>query len=170
MNDLLNKLSSYNLFNFLLPGVISAYLIDAITPYRLLPTDFVIGAFVSYFIGMIISRVGSLIVEPLLKHLGVAKFANYPDYIEASKNDEKIVLFSEVNNTYRTILAMFVFLLIVKLYSLLESQLLWLVSWRWLIALILGIILFVASYRKQVGYIKQRVDHFINSTSNSKKD
>jgi len=105
MKDILSKLSSYNLFNYLLPGIIFVVLATKVTHYSFIQQDILIGAFLYYFIGLVISRLGSLVIEPLLKCLLFLQFADYKDFLAASKKDEKIELLSEVNNTYRTLRA-----------------------------------------------------------------
>ena len=66
MKDLLEKLSSYNIFNYLLPGIVFVALADALTSFHFVQQDIVIGVFVYYFIGLIISRLGSIVIEPIL--------------------------------------------------------------------------------------------------------
>ena len=67
MKDLLEKISSYHFFNYLLPGILFAVVAQYTTVYDFLQKDIIIGAFVYYFIGLVISRVGSLLLEPILK-------------------------------------------------------------------------------------------------------
>ena len=100
MVDLLSKISSYDLFNYLLTGIIFVILADSFTRYSFIQQDIAIGLFLYYFIGLVISRVGSLAIEPLLKRIAFLKFADYKDFISASEKDKKIELLSEVNNTY----------------------------------------------------------------------
>jgi hypothetical protein len=106
MSDFLKNISSYNLFNNLLPGVVFCVSLDKIFSISLIQEDIVTGLFFYYFVGLVISRVGSVVFEPVLKATGFLSFANYSDFISASKEDPKIEVFSEVNNMYRTILAM----------------------------------------------------------------
>ncbi len=117
MKDLLSKLSSYNLFNYLLPGIIFVVLAKDLCNYSFIQQDIVIGVFLYYFIGLVISRFGSLVIEPLLRHVSFLKFADYKDFVAASKIDEKIELFSEVNNTYRTLCSLFILLGLLKIYG-----------------------------------------------------
>src|SRR5258708_39583652 len=67
MKELLDRLASYNLFNYLLPGVVFVVLAEQVTSYSFIQDDIVIGGFVYSFMGMVISRVGSLFLEPLFK-------------------------------------------------------------------------------------------------------
>ena len=83
--EILDKLSSYNLFNYLLPGIIFVVVASNVTHYDFIQDDIVIGVFLYYFIGLVISRFGSLVIEPILKHFSFIQFADYKDFIAASK-------------------------------------------------------------------------------------
>ena len=122
MKDILDKLSSYNIFNYLLPGTIFVYILDKFVGYNLIQPDLLFGSFIYYFIGMIISRLGSVFLEPFLKWTNFLKFEEYKDYIKASKIDVKIELLSEVNNSYRTIVSMFLLILVLKFYKFIAEK------------------------------------------------
>lgn len=117
-----------------------------------------IGVFAYYFIGMILSRIGSVIIEPLLKRSGFVKFAEYTDFMKVSKTDPKLEVLSEANNMYRTIISLFV-----TLFILLGAQKL---ARHWsffnenqeFLALIFLFILFAFSYKKQSNYIFHRIN------------
>ena len=157
MKDLLNKISSYNLFNYLLPGVIFVALASRVTQYSLIQQDIVIGLFLYYFIGLVISRFGSLIIEPLLKGLSFLRCAEYQEFVVASQKDEKLDVLSEVNNTYRTLLSLFGLLLLLKLYEKIEVRVPVLKNYNAIALIVLLLVVFLFSYRKQTGYIANRV-------------
>jgi len=157
MADFLKKLSSYNLFNYLLPGVIFATLATDFTRYSFIQSDIIIGAFTYYFIGLVISRIGSLIVEPLLKQLSILQFSDYSDFVSGSKKDEKIDLLSEVNNTYRTICALFISLLLLKLYEFINVEFSIPEEWNKTLLIVVLLIMFLFAYRKQTNYITKRI-------------
>lgn len=158
MKELLDKLSSYNIFNYLLPGILFSVLTSRMTELELIQKDLVVGVFVYYFVGLIISRFGSLIIEPLLKKINFLKFADYKDFIQASAKDGKIEVLSEANNMYRTFIATFLLIALTKLYFLLAQKWSFLADYRdWiLVVLIVGMFLF--SYRKQTNYIIKRIN------------
>jgi hypothetical protein len=158
MKEILSKLSSYNLFNYLLPGIIFVIIAKSTTDYDFVQKDNFLGGFLYYFIGMIISRFGSVIIEPILKKINFVKFRDYPDYIKASKKDEKIELLSEVNNTYRTLNSMMFLLLFLKLYNFCSVKFNFSDTVTLIILTILILILFLFSYRKQTNYITKRID------------
>jgi hypothetical protein len=157
MKDILDKISSYNLFNYLLPGILFIYISKYFTDFDFVQADTLIGAFFYYFIGMIVSRFGSLFIEPILKKVGFLKFADYKKYVSASKSDPKIELFSEINNTYRSLISVMVLLGILKLFNYLK--IVWSISndTSILIAITLVLIMFLFSYRKQTNYITKRI-------------
>ena len=156
MVDLLSKLSTYNLFNYLFPGIIFVILASKFTQYNFMQQDIFTGAFLYYFIGLVVSRFGSLVIEPLLKRISYLQFADYNDFIAASKNDEKIELLSEVNNTYRTLSSLFILLLLLKLCAWVECRYPVLAEWNAMI-LVLLLVIFLLSYRKQTNYVTKRI-------------
>ena len=157
MNQLLEKISSYHLFNYLLPGVIFVILSKQITSYSFIQDDLILGFFVYYFIGLTISRVGSLIFEPLLKKISFVKFAKYTEFLVASKKDFQIEILSETNNMYRSLLSMTFLLLALKFYELISYHLQILQSDRIYILLLFLLIIFLTSYKKQTSYISKRI-------------
>jgi hypothetical protein len=158
MKELLAKLTSYNLLNYLLPGVVFAVLAQQLTSYSFLQHEVVVAVFLYYFIGLVISRFGSLVIEPVLKKVKFLKFAEYADYVKASKTDDKIELLSEVNNSFRTYLSLFVLLLLVKLLEWMSQQFNWLLQYRAFLIIVLLLVLFLFAYRKQSGYLVQRIN------------
>jgi len=158
MKEILDKITSYNLFNYLLPGILFVVILEKITSYTFIQKDVIIGAFVYYFIGLVISRFGSLLVEPFLKKISFLEFADYKDFVSASKKDPKIEIFSEANNMYRTLSAMFILLISIKLYEVFRDKILYPVEWNIHILVVLLLVMFLFSYRKQTAYVVKRVN------------
>ena len=158
MENILDKLSSYSILNNLLQGGIFCYLMDFLFKINLLKDDAIMNICIFYFIGMIMSRIGSIVIEPLLKKVKFVIFADYKDYIIASEKDFDIKILSETNNLYRSILGLLFVLLIVKLYLILVEQCNYLNKIFPTIFIVFLFILFAFSYRKQTKYIKRRVE------------
>ncbi len=158
MKELFDKISSYNLFNYLFPGVLFAALANRVTSYRFLQDDVIVGAFVYYFIGLVISRVGSLVLEPCFQSINFVKFAPYESFVSVSKKDAKLELFSEVNNMYRTLCSLFTLLVFLKIYELLGAQFPILVTLSPYILCIALLGMFAFAYRKQTQYITKRIN------------
>jgi len=157
MKELFEKISSYNIFNYLFPGILFVILSKVLVGYDLTVKNDFLGAFLYYFIGMVISRFGSVIIEPLLKKLSFLKFETYKSYVDACKKDAKIELLSEVNNTYRTLVSMVALLLLYKAYVVLSKKYKLSDDSWFLILLVLILIIFIFSYRKQTNYISRRI-------------
>jgi len=158
MKEILEKITTYNLFNYLFPGVLFAVALDELTSYSIHQENIVVGAFVYYFAGLVVSRFGSLIVEPFLKKIGFLKFVPYKDFVAASKADPKIEILSEANNMYRTFTALFVLLGILKIYELISINLLIPNEWSLFFLIVLLLVMFIFSYKKQTRYISERVN------------
>ena len=158
MKEIVEKISSYNILNNLFPGIIFAVIASKITTYNFIIPNDVLGVFVYYFIGMIMSRIGSLLVENVLRRVRLIKFKPYRDYITASQYDDKIEILSETNNTYRTIIATMITLIMVKLYNLLSEYLQLCIEVDFIVSATVIIIIFIIAYKKQVLFISKRID------------
>jgi hypothetical protein len=158
MKDLLQKLSTYNIFNYLLPGIVFVALLRYFSSFDLIIDEIIIGGFLYYFIGMIISRVGSLLIEPILKKSKIVKFSEYSKFVSASKKDEKIELFSEINNMYRTFISMMLILILIVIYDNISYLVTLDYTFKSTLVLLALIILFLLSYRKQTEYINKRIE------------
>lgn len=156
MNELINKIESYNIFNYLVPGVLAVAILQYSTSISISFDNLFIGFFIYYFIGLVISRVGSLLIEPFLIKIRFLIFSNYKDYIIASRKDNKIELLSHENNVFRTYISMAVLVMIIvttdNLYVGKSINLLVIGS----LTLLLIVMLF--SYKKQTSYIVKRID------------
>lgn len=168
MKDLLDKLSSYNIFNYLFPGILFSVIAQKIASIPLMHDDIIVSAFLCYFYGLIISRVGSLIFEPLLKWLGIVKISSYDDYVKASIVDPTIGVLSEQKNLYRTLISLMSILLAAFVLNATHDYF----DHSWItyayIAIIVLIIIFILSFKKQSEYINKRITvHISESNQNN---
>lgn len=114
--------------------------------------------FIYYFIGSIISRFGSIVIEKILIKCKFIKYASYEDYLKATERDKGISKLISFNNMYRTICSGCVLLIIFKIAKELFN--LWNVSTEVsYITLTISIMtLYMFSYRKHTKYIKTRIE------------
>ncbi|HIF9419665.1 TPA: hypothetical protein ACX6R7_003496 [Photobacterium damselae] len=157
MSELLNKISSYNIFNYLLPGVVFVAILKLVSPFDLTQEDMLTGAFFYYFIGLVISRIGSIIIEPILKLIRILEFAPYGDYLLASKKDTLLTTLSEQNNMLRTFCSVFLCIGTIMLYEKLLVSYPFIATYLPEGAIGFLLLLFVLSYKKQTDYIRNRV-------------
>lgn len=158
MKDILQKLSTYNIFNYLVPGIVFVALLRQYTSFDLVVDELFIGAFLYYFIGLIISRIGSIVIEPILRKFRIVKFSDYSRFVSASKKDDKIELFSEINNMYRTFISMLLILIIAVTYENIGFLMTLNETLKSIIGLFFLALLFLLSYRKQTEYINKRIN------------
>lgn len=157
MKEIIDKLSSYNIFNYLFPGVVFSILATKYTDLNLAFDNLFLGAFAYYFTGLVISRFGSVFIEPLLKFARIVKFAEYKDFVTISKSDNKLEILSETNNMYRTLVSMFTLLFLTLGFQHLAAKWEFLRNNQEIIFLALLFLLFLLSYRKQTNYITKRI-------------
>ena len=155
MEAFLSKVSEYNLFNYLLPGAVFVYLIDMFGDAHLLHENVLINIFMLYFVGMVMSRVASLVIEPILLKIKFIRYAPYKDYLKAIKVDEKIPTLLLENNTYRTFIAVFTVAAIILIYESLCEHILNKGAGVWVCIVML--ILFLSAFRKQTDFIRKSV-------------
>jgi hypothetical protein len=159
MEDLLKKISQYQLFNFLLSGAVLTVLLRQTTSINIIYDNAILEFFVFYAIGLVISRVGSLAVEPTLKKLKIIVFAPYADYLKAVKLDPKIDTLSQENNTYRTLIATSLTYLVI--YSISKYATDFVTHHKTVVTYlfaVLLVLLFVLAYHKQTNYINKRIN------------
>lgn len=158
ISKIVDKISSYQLFNYFFPGVIFNFVVDQSMSFKIAPEDILYRIFIYYVTGMILSRIGSTIVEPIYKKICFVIYAKYKIFLDSEEKDLKINPLVLENNTYRTLIATFFSLFCLFLIDQIE----WLHDkYQHPIAIIsyllFLILLFSLAYRKQTTYIRKRV-------------
>lgn len=169
MNGVIEKLGSYQLLTNLLPGAFFTIAMNYFWGVRI-PADNLAEEFlVYYFIGLIVGRIGSLVIEPLLKKLKVLQFTAYPSFVKAVKADPKIDTLSEMNNYLRSLVTCLILLPLMKVLQVMANHWIWFsLSWKWILLATL-ILIFILSYRKHCKFIRNRVD-IANKLADENKD
>ena len=89
MESLLSKISAYHLISYALTGLLltSCYVVlHGLSPS--FGTAVTFGAV--YLVGLLVSRIGSVLMESPLKKIGFIQYAEYPDFVEAENIDSKV--------------------------------------------------------------------------------
>lgn len=161
MDELVKKISSYHIFNYLIPGVIAAFLIDSLFKFhfKFVQENMVVGIFFYYFLGSIISRFGSLI-SPFIDFVFMIRKIDYKNYINAEENDPKIEILSEINSMYRSLYSLFFILNIVNITDAISNKSVDVVITALLIS---AFFIYVFSYKKQTGFIVKRVENYLEN-------
>lgn len=168
MEELISKISSYQLFNNLAPGIVFNYMLSKVLNINILEDVSIIEKLIMcYFFGILIGRIGSLIVETGLEKTKIVSRADYKDYVSAIKVDSEIKVLSEVNAMYRNMATVFFVLLAILGIQFIFSDTAMLMidifkshftnNIKAYISL-LSFILFILAYRKQTNYITKRIE------------
>lgn len=169
--------------NNFLSGVCFYVFINEFTIWEIDIDNDVVLVWLLYFVGIIISRVGSLLIEPTLKtipYISIMQtvdsngnnsrkiklekfllFKPYRDFIEAERVDKKIDTLSAINNIYRSMISVCFCVLIVKIYEItLHGSFSVMLNGNLEVFLgaILLMIFFSFSYRKQTSYVVERIE------------
>ena len=155
---ILGKISSYNILTNIIPGAVLCVVLRFLVGYDVFTGQnwFVLGV-IFYIIGVINNRFGSLVIGPFLKWIHFVNPCSYKDYIKAENTDAKVAILNTENNVFRSYIAVFTLSLIALLYKTVLNRWGFLSDNINIVILILLIILFASSYRKQTRIISQRV-------------
>jgi hypothetical protein len=169
VSGILEKLDSYQILTNLLPGAFFGLVLKFFFGLTFPTQNIIEDVVVYYFMGLIINRIGSLVVESILKKLHFIKYAPYPDFVKATKVDSKIETLSEMNNYTRSLLTSVLLLLGMRILQALSIKWTWLsLNWEWGTTALLGV-LFLFAYRKQTDYVRKRVEA-VNSRKMKEKE
>lgn len=160
MTELFKTISNYHFFNYLLPGSIATYYFEKIYSYPLGEPNIVVLLCIYYLAGLLISRIGSLIISLIPKrYLG---FQAYDKYIKACQKDSTIVGMYTIANMYRT---MAILSLLIGVFEIAYHKKLTPIC----LFAMLGAFLLIYSYKKQVNLIVKRVQIALKQSEETDK-
>ena len=155
----LGRISNYNLLTNLIPGAILCVLLKYLVGYDFMNVGALELLVIFHFVGMVNGRIGSLIVEWILKKIHFVTFCDHKFFVAAEQKDKKIVSLSETNNMYRSMISVAFTAILAKLYHVgVDLQWDWGNISEWVV-LVAMLILFACAYRKQTNYIVSRIDY-----------
>lgn len=175
LEKIAEQISAYEIFNHIVPGAVYTILADRFTAFSFLTGRILPDIIIFYFAGVVIGRIGSLLIEKPLSHKGkrtgkaFLERAPYNDYLKAEKKDteHKLNQLLTANNMYRSLASTSALLFFSVLADCLLPALPAGVVFRRIVILIACIpliLLFLFSLRKQTRYIAKRVDHLLKNS------
>ena len=176
IEKVIDKISTYEILNRIIQGTIYIVLTEKLTRFSLQDENLLTKIVICYLAGLVIGRIGSLVIEPILCHKtkkgkAIAHFVPYNEYVEAEKLDETrhIKEFLAINNMYRSLITTMLALLFTIIISYIwDCAIVNHIAWVIPFIIILLMILFILSYRKQTGYIKKRVEKILKDEHKDK--
>ena len=149
INSLFNKLSAYQLLSLMLPGASLLGTLKFIFTIDIKVNEniwwFLLA---SYVVGIILSRIGSLLIEEVFKKMGFIKGYNVGNYIAKRKEDDMVETLLSFANLYRSLCALSIVLIIVTMvkgYGFCDY-------WHYFLLEVLLLLLFAFSFCKQYNY------------------
>ncbi|MER8906996.1 hypothetical protein NKH99_04840 [Mesorhizobium sp. M0854] len=112
-----------------------------------------------YFLGMVVSRVGSVILQPILRKINFVKYGDYSQFIIAEAKDPKMAVLLESSNLYRSICSVLLLALLAYGVKLLAARYGWSLRSVEVGTVIFLAVLFLLSYRNQAAFIEKRILH-----------
>lgn len=154
IKTIIDRVSSYQFFNFIYPGLLVAGILDIYSVVNIFDLNIWYIMLICYFLGMMSSRIGSLVIEEILvKCKGLERF-EYEDFNEAEKNNSKVTLHLELSNMYRTLTAVCFEIFVAKIVSCFYDFG-FAMPKDVTIGIILLFVIFGFSFVKQYGYLKK---------------
>ena len=149
INSLFNKLSAYQLLSLMLPGASLLGTLKFIFTIDIKVNEniwwFLLA---SYVVGIILSRIGSLLIEEVFKKMGFIKGYNVGNYIAKRKEDDMVETLLSFANLYRSFCALSILMIIVTMvkgYGFCDY-------WHYFLLEVLLLLLFAFSFCKQYNY------------------
>lgn len=151
----IDKLSQYNFLTNILPGTVLCIILKYLVGYDLIPDDYYQAGIVFYFVGMVNSRVGSLVIEPILKAISWVKFAPYSEFLRAEKEDAKLTILSQENNVFRSYISLMFISILGYIYKNCSLNLRLSLNNESLVLIVILFVLFLFAYKKQTSFVRQ---------------
>ena len=155
---LIEKISTYQILNYMIPGSVLCVLLKYWVGYDLISFSAAENVIIVYFVGMVNSRLSSLVLKKILKEIHFIKETEPEEFIKAEKKDAKLTVLSDINNMFRSMTNVMLLLLIaygLKHISCIETFVLNNINW---IAIASLFILFLFSFREQTKVVKNRIE------------
>lgn len=160
MENLINSISKYQLAINLIPGYIFAILLQQYAHIVLLEGDVLQDVFVSYFVGLIIGRIGSIVVERLMDKFNKT-YKSAPDYdikVKAERIDPKIEILDRQCTIYRNCCAGCCCVIIGIFTDCLFGDGSFFSSVKYILFFLILTVLLVMAMDKQCNYVNQRIE------------
>lgn len=159
MHELMEKISDYHIFNYIIPGACFFILSPLFISWEYIHTDnLFLQLCLCYTVGLIISRIGSfgfnIKVINNKKKKNQKNFAPYDQFIDASQKDPKIAALNSIANMYRSFSALWLISAFLKFIHIFSDG----YQHMPLCFLFLCLsILFIYSYKKQTFFVVKRI-------------
>lgn len=154
MDEVIKKVSSYDLLNSLIPGAALVYFMKVFGYLDYVVEDAFYLVVFAYALGLVASRIGSLILEPIAIKRGLFQH-DYVSFMQAETDDDRLTNLVTISNMYRTLAGALIMLAVLALGSLvpMDSRL-----WLYIGYGVACFLLLFCGWVKQERYVARRVE------------
>lgn len=167
LEKLFERISSYQILNFLYTGIVCWYGLIYLGFDEFQKQSITTTLIGSYFIGMTMSRIGSLVIEECFIKWNWIEKTDHGKQVCAEKMDSKVELMLSLCNTYRTFAAIFLVFLLLSIITKFCCDLNLKHNITFILISLALTVLYSFSFVKQYKYVKKRVDNDVENNSNS---
>jgi hypothetical protein len=153
-----DKLDAYDLLANLIPGAALTYALHYSGFIAPPPDKLAAFLLVSFVVGVTTNRVGSIVLDPLLRAIGFLKGKNYPAFVAAEKKDPKLSTIVANHGLYRTFLAAGLLYGVFVALKCAFPRVDWSSPLILLTAVLAGVVVFACALRKEDNYIHDRIE------------
>ena len=155
---MLGNFSAYDFITNFVPGVVFAAIATLGSQFDFTNDNVFIGPSLYFFFGVVASRLGSLIVEPVLIASRFIARGDYNSFLIAEQNDKKIQPLMETCNFYRTQLTSLLCIVPLLIFFPKANPSFDLCALVFFV--VSSALIFAFSLRKQSQFLKVRIEHF----------
>lgn len=157
MDKIIETLNPYDIITSLIPGIVFCQFTDWFYGTVLVTDDTASLLISGYIFGQLISRVGSLIVEPVCKITKIIVMAPYNEWLEAKRLDNEISSITEKSTVFRSWVSLALIQIIMPYIVNLNDSVIMFGYWNFFILQLVALVFLLLAYRKQVAYARKRV-------------
>lgn len=154
METIIKKLEEYKIIINLIPGYFFLWLLKNYIGIEISFVNVFQEAIIAYVVGTAIGRIASIIFSKLLRKIKIIKFANYEDYVAASKKDAQISNLLMNANFYRSLFTVIILIFILKIVMNFNINFECIKN----ISLIILLIIFLLAFKKEEDNITGRIN------------
>lgn len=157
MDKIIDKISSYHIFNYIIPGYIFILICDRYFDIKICDSNAVNNVIIAYIVGLIIGRISSILIEKRLYYVFKIKNESYESFVKAEVKNDKLNVILQDRNMYRNLFTTFLLLLVIKVLKVFNLLSIINQDIRIIIILVGLVILFAISFKKQSIYAISRI-------------
>ena len=158
MDKIFESLNHYDIVTCLIPGIVFCQLIDWLYGTKFIEENTITLMIISYVFGIIVSRIGSIIIEPLCKVSKIIVMADYEQWRKAASQCEEVKTLTTKSTVYRSWVALMLIQIILLLIFPLSDFASNIGKCYLFFGQFIVLILLILSYRKQIDYVCKRVN------------